>query len=78
MSGTETLLPHIKEKKTNEQQPTIIIDSRKANTHARRITEGNKTLRSSNNSPSLRNELVSHLTWQYCIHNYSPFRSQFK
>jgi hypothetical protein len=35
MSGTETLLPHIKEKKTNEQQPTIIIDSRKANTHAR-------------------------------------------
>jgi len=35
MSGTETLLPYLKEKKTNEQQPTIIIDSRKANTYER-------------------------------------------
>jgi len=39
MSGTETLLPHIKEKKTEQQQPTIIVDSHKAITHARRITE---------------------------------------
>jgi hypothetical protein len=78
MSGTETLLPYLKEKKTEEQQPTIIIDSREANTHARIITEANKTLRSSNKPSSLRNELVSHLTWQYCIHNHSPFRSQFK
>ncbi len=31
MSGTETLLPYLKEKKENEQeQPTIIIDSREA------------------------------------------------
>jgi hypothetical protein len=78
MSGTETLLLYLKEKKADEQEPTIIVDSRKANTHARRITEANKTLRSSNKPPSLRNELVSRLTWQYCIHNYSPFRSQFK
>jgi hypothetical protein len=78
MSGTETLLPYLKEKKADEQEPTIIVDSREANTHARRITEANKTLRSSNKPPSLRNELVSHLTWQYCMHNYSPFRSQFK
>jgi len=37
MSGTETLLPYLKEKKSEEQEPTIIVDSRKANTHARRI-----------------------------------------
>jgi len=31
MSGTETLLPFLKEKKSEEQQPTIIVDSREAN-----------------------------------------------
>jgi ERCC4-type nuclease len=36
MSGTETLLPYIKEKKKNdEEQPTIIVDSREANTAAK-------------------------------------------
>jgi len=37
MSGTETLLPYLKEKKGNEQEPepTIIIDSREANTAAK-------------------------------------------
>ncbi|HVP26999.1 MAG TPA: ERCC4 domain-containing protein [Candidatus Bathyarchaeia archaeon] len=40
MSGTETLLPFLKEKKTNEQQqPTIIVDSREANT-ATKIVKG--------------------------------------
>jgi len=44
MSGTETLLLYLKEKKTEEQQPTIIIDSHKANTHAR-ITLSYRTFR---------------------------------
>jgi ERCC4-type nuclease len=36
MSGTETLLPYIKEKKKDdEEQPTIIVDSREANTAAK-------------------------------------------
>jgi ERCC4-type nuclease len=36
MSGTETLLPYIKEKKKNdEEQPTVIVDSREANTAAK-------------------------------------------
>lgn len=36
MSGTETLLPYLKEKKTEEQeQPIIIVDSREANTAAK-------------------------------------------
>jgi ERCC4-type nuclease len=40
MSGAETLLPFLKEKKNNEQeQPTIIIDSREANT-APKIVKG--------------------------------------
>jgi ERCC4-type nuclease len=40
MSGTETLIPYLKEKKANEQQePTIIIDSREANT-ATKIVKG--------------------------------------
>lgn len=32
MSGTETLLPYLKEKKSKEREPTIIVDSREANT----------------------------------------------
>jgi len=39
MSGTETLLPYLKEKKTDEQEPTIIVDSREANT-ASKIVKG--------------------------------------
>lgn len=40
MSGTETLLPYLKEKRDNEQeQPTIIIDSREANS-APKIVKG--------------------------------------
>ena len=39
MSGTETLLPYLKEKKGNEQEPTIIVDSREANT-ATKIVKG--------------------------------------
>jgi len=39
MSGTETLLPYLKEKKADEQEPTIIIDSREANT-ATKIVKG--------------------------------------
>ena len=40
MSGTETLLPFIKEKKKgDEEQPTIIVDSREANT-ASKIVKG--------------------------------------
>ncbi len=36
MSGTETLLPYIKEKKKDdEEQPTVIVDSREANTAAK-------------------------------------------
>jgi ERCC4-type nuclease len=36
MSGTETLLPYLKEKKGTEQEhPTIIVDSREANTAAK-------------------------------------------
>jgi len=35
MSGTETLVPYLKEKKGNEQEPTIIVDSREANTAAK-------------------------------------------
>jgi ERCC4-type nuclease len=43
MFGTETLLPYLKEKKVNEQEPepTIIIDSREANTAAK-IVKGLK------------------------------------
>jgi Fanconi anemia group M protein len=40
LSGTETLLPYLKEKKSNNQeQPTIIIDSREANS-APKIVKG--------------------------------------
>lgn len=35
MSGTETLLPYLKEKKGEEQEPTVIVDSREANTAAK-------------------------------------------
>src|SRR4030067_822090 len=36
MSGTETLLPYLKEKKqNNSDEPTIIVDSREANTAAK-------------------------------------------
>jgi Fanconi anemia group M protein len=35
MSGTETLLPYLKEKKKNDEEPTIIVDSREANTAAK-------------------------------------------
>jgi len=35
MSGAETLLPYLKEKKGDEQEPTIIVDSREANTAAK-------------------------------------------
>jgi Fanconi anemia group M protein len=36
MSGTETLLPYIREKnKDSEEQPTVIVDSREANTAAK-------------------------------------------
>jgi ERCC4-type nuclease len=35
MSGTETLLPYLKEKKKNADEPTIIVDSREANTAAK-------------------------------------------
>jgi len=41
MSGTETLLPYLKEKKTEEQEPTIIVDSREANS-APKIVKGLK------------------------------------
>jgi len=41
MSGTETLLPYLKEKKTEQQEPTIIVDSREANT-ATKIVKGLK------------------------------------
>ena len=40
MSGTETLLPYLREKKSKEaEQPTIIVDSREANT-ATKIVKG--------------------------------------
>jgi ERCC4-type nuclease len=35
MSGTETLLPYLKEKKKNGEEPTIIVDSREARTAAK-------------------------------------------
>jgi ERCC4-type nuclease len=35
MSGTETLLPYLKEKKKNDKEPMIIVDSREANTAAK-------------------------------------------
>ena len=35
MSGSETLLPYLKEKKNGNQEPTIIVDSREANTAAK-------------------------------------------
>jgi ERCC4-type nuclease len=39
MSGTETLLPYLNEKKSEQQEPTIIVDSREANT-AVKIVKG--------------------------------------
>ncbi|MBS7616817.1 hypothetical protein KEJ45_06440 [Candidatus Bathyarchaeota archaeon] len=39
MSGAETLLPYLKEKKCDEQEPTIIVDSREASS-ADRIVKG--------------------------------------
>ena len=38
MSGTETLLPYLKEKKRNEEEPTIIVDSREASSAAKIVT----------------------------------------
>ncbi len=35
MSGTETLLPYLKNKKKNGKEPTIIVDSREASTAAK-------------------------------------------
>ncbi len=35
MSGTETLLPYLKEKKKDDVEPTIIVDSREASTAAK-------------------------------------------
>jgi ERCC4-type nuclease len=39
MSGTETLLPYVKDKKKNGEEPTIIVDSREA-TSAQKIVKG--------------------------------------
>jgi len=39
MSGTETLVPYLKKKKDSLQEPTIIVDSREANT-APKIVKG--------------------------------------
>jgi ERCC4-type nuclease len=39
MSGTETLLPYLNEKKKNGEEPTIIVDSREAST-ATKIVKG--------------------------------------
>ncbi|MEM3766778.1 MAG: ERCC4 domain-containing protein, partial [Candidatus Bathyarchaeia archaeon] len=39
MSGAETLLPYLKEKKSNEFEPTIIVDSREASS-AEKIVKG--------------------------------------
>jgi ERCC4-type nuclease len=41
MSGTETLLPYLKERKRDEEQPTIIVDSREASSAAK-IVKGLK------------------------------------
>jgi ERCC4-type nuclease len=41
MSDIETLLPYLKEKKLDAEQPTIIVDSREANT-AQKIVKGLK------------------------------------
>jgi ERCC4-type nuclease len=38
MSGTETLLPYLNEKKKNGEEPTIIVDSREARTAAKIVT----------------------------------------
>ena len=38
MSGTETLLPYLKEKKRNEEEPIIIVDSREASSAAKIVT----------------------------------------
>jgi ERCC4-type nuclease len=35
MSGTETLVPYLNKKKGNGQEPTIVVDSREANTAAK-------------------------------------------
>jgi len=35
MSGAETLVPYLREKKGNEKEPTIVVDSREANTAAK-------------------------------------------
>ena len=35
MSGTETLLPYLKDKKKNGEEPTVIVDSREASTAAK-------------------------------------------
>src|SRR4030067_2354939 len=39
MSGTETLLPYLNEKKKNGEEPTIIVDSREASS-AKKIAAG--------------------------------------
>jgi ERCC4-type nuclease len=39
MSGTETLLPYLKDKKKNGEEPTVIVDSREAST-ASKIVKG--------------------------------------
>ena len=39
MSGTETLMPYLKDKKKNGEEPTIIVDSREA-TSAAKIVKG--------------------------------------
>jgi ERCC4-type nuclease len=39
LSGTETLLPYVKEKKKNEEEPTIIVDGREASS-ASKIVKG--------------------------------------
>jgi DNA excision repair protein ERCC-4 len=39
MSGTETLIPYLKDKKNVEEKPTVIVDSREANT-ASKIVKG--------------------------------------
>ncbi len=39
MSGTETLLPYVSEKKKTGEEPTIIVDSREASS-AEKIVKG--------------------------------------
>ena len=39
MSGTETLLPYVNDKKKPEEEPTIIVDSREASS-AEKIVKG--------------------------------------